>query len=33
VLGHDAWAKAGITPIGDWRGSLHRAFPAVDETA
>jgi dTDP-4-dehydrorhamnose reductase len=33
VLGHDAWAKAGITPIGDWRGSLHCAFPAVDETA
>ena len=30
VLGHDAWAKAGIAPIGDWRTSLHRAFPAVE---
>lgn len=33
VLGHDAWAKAGIAPIGDWRDSLRRAFPAVDATA
>jgi dTDP-4-dehydrorhamnose reductase len=33
VLGHDAWAKAGIAPIADWRESLHRAFPAVDATA
>jgi dTDP-4-dehydrorhamnose reductase len=33
VLGHDGWAKAGIAPIGDWRESLHRAFPAVDATA
>jgi len=30
VLGHDAWAKAGIAPIGDWRTSLRRAFPAVE---
>jgi dTDP-4-dehydrorhamnose reductase len=30
VLGHDAWAKAGIAPIGDWRMSLHRAFPAIE---
>ncbi|HTU77013.1 MAG TPA: dTDP-4-dehydrorhamnose reductase [Trebonia sp.] len=29
VLGHDAWAKAGITPIGHWRDRLHRAFPAM----
>jgi dTDP-4-dehydrorhamnose reductase len=33
VLGHDAWAKAGIAPIADWREGLHRAFPAVDATA
>jgi dTDP-4-dehydrorhamnose reductase len=33
VLGHDAWAKAGIAPIADWRESLHRAFPAVNATA
>jgi dTDP-4-dehydrorhamnose reductase len=32
VLGHDAWAKAGIAPIGDWQASLHRAFPAIDAT-
>jgi dTDP-4-dehydrorhamnose reductase len=30
VLGHDAWAKAGIPPIGDWRDSLRRAFPAIE---
>jgi dTDP-4-dehydrorhamnose reductase len=29
VLGHDAWAKTGIEPIGDWRDALHRAFPAI----
>jgi dTDP-4-dehydrorhamnose reductase len=29
VLGHEAWATAGIAPIGDWRASLHRAFPAI----
>jgi dTDP-4-dehydrorhamnose reductase len=29
VLGHDAWQAAGITPIGDWKDALHRAFPAV----
>jgi dTDP-4-dehydrorhamnose reductase len=26
VLGHEAWAKAGLDPIGDWRDALHRAF-------
>jgi dTDP-4-dehydrorhamnose reductase len=30
VLGHDAWAKAGIAPISDWRDCLRRAFPAID---
>jgi dTDP-4-dehydrorhamnose reductase len=29
VLGHDAWAPAGIEPIGDWRDALSRAFPAL----
>ena len=29
VLGHEAWAAAGIPPIGDWRDALRRAFPAV----
>jgi dTDP-4-dehydrorhamnose reductase len=27
VLGHDAWAAAGIRPIGHWRDALHRALP------
>jgi dTDP-4-dehydrorhamnose reductase len=29
VLGHQAWAGAGIEPIGDWRLALRRAFPAL----
>jgi dTDP-4-dehydrorhamnose reductase len=29
VLGHDAWHKAGIAPIGDWKDALRRAFPAI----
>jgi dTDP-4-dehydrorhamnose reductase len=29
VLGHDAWAAAGIEPIGDWRLALRQAFPAL----
>jgi dTDP-4-dehydrorhamnose reductase len=29
VLGHDAWASIGLEPIGDWRSSLRRAFPAL----
>ncbi len=29
VLGHDAWAAAGISPIGNWRDALDRAFPAM----
>jgi dTDP-4-dehydrorhamnose reductase len=32
VLGHDAWAAAGLEPIGDWRVSLRRAFPALTGT-
>jgi dTDP-4-dehydrorhamnose reductase len=33
VLGHDAWAKAGITPIGHWRERLHRAYPVMAAAA
>jgi dTDP-4-dehydrorhamnose reductase len=29
VLGHDAWAAAGVEPIGDWRPALAKAFPAL----
>jgi dTDP-4-dehydrorhamnose reductase len=29
VLGHGAWARAGVPPIGDWQASLGQAFPAV----
>jgi dTDP-4-dehydrorhamnose reductase len=29
VLGHDAWASAGIEPIADWRLALRRAFPSL----
>ena len=32
VLGHDAWAAAGIPPVGHWRDALHRAFPAIAES-
>ena len=26
VLGHDAWAEAGLAPMRDWREALHEAF-------
>jgi dTDP-4-dehydrorhamnose reductase len=29
VLGHDAWAVAGIEPFPDWRVALRRAFPRL----
>jgi len=29
VLGHGAWARLGVPPIGDWRTALHRAFPEL----
>jgi dTDP-4-dehydrorhamnose reductase len=29
VLGHDAWARTGVAPIGDWTGALATALPAV----
>ena len=29
VLGHGAWARLAVPPIGDWRQGLHRAFPAL----
>ena len=28
VLGHGAWARAGLEPPEDWRAALHRDFPA-----
>jgi dTDP-4-dehydrorhamnose reductase len=33
VLGHEAWARAGLAPIGDWRVSLGQAFPSVSAAA
>lgn len=32
VLGHDAWRKAGLEPIGQWRESLRRAYPSFPAT-
>jgi dTDP-4-dehydrorhamnose reductase len=29
VLGHGAWARLGVPPIGEWRAALHRAFPEL----
>jgi dTDP-4-dehydrorhamnose reductase len=29
VLGHAAWARAGLAPPEDWRTVLHRDFPAL----
>jgi dTDP-4-dehydrorhamnose reductase len=29
VLGHGAWARIGVTPIGDWADALARAVPAI----
>jgi dTDP-4-dehydrorhamnose reductase len=28
VLGHDAWARAGLAPMRDWREALHAAVSA-----
>lgn len=28
VLGHDAWAAAGLAPMRDWRAALHASFGA-----
>jgi dTDP-4-dehydrorhamnose reductase len=33
VLGHDAFAAAGIEPIGDWRPALRRALPELAAAA
>ena len=33
VLGHDAWTRAGLAPIGDWREGLQRAFADVAAAA
>ncbi|TQL48663.1 dTDP-4-dehydrorhamnose reductase [Homoserinimonas aerilata] len=32
VLGHDAWAAAGLTPLRDWRPALAEALSAADYT-
>jgi RmlD substrate binding domain len=29
VLGHGAWARIGVPPIGSWDGALARALPAM----
>lgn len=29
VLGHDAWAASGISPIRHWRDALRQAIPAI----
>ena len=29
VLGHDAWHRAGLEPLGDWRAMLHEVAPVV----
>jgi dTDP-4-dehydrorhamnose reductase len=29
ILGHEAWARIGVAPIGTWAGSLARALPSV----
>jgi dTDP-4-dehydrorhamnose reductase len=29
VLGHSAWARPRVPPIGQWRTALHRAFPEL----
>jgi dTDP-4-dehydrorhamnose reductase len=31
VLGHEAWQKAGVLPLGDWRARLSAAFPSLRE--
>jgi dTDP-4-dehydrorhamnose reductase len=33
VLGHDAWSRAGLRPIADWRPALRQAFPALAAAA
>jgi dTDP-4-dehydrorhamnose reductase len=32
VLGHHAWAAAGVEPIGNWRRALGTAFPEIAAT-
>jgi len=32
VLGHDAWAAAGLAPLRDWRPALAEALAAADYT-
>ncbi|MEO3853598.1 dTDP-4-dehydrorhamnose reductase [Acrocarpospora sp. B8E8] len=32
VLGHDAWAVAGVEPMRDWQEALRAAWPTLTET-
>jgi hypothetical protein len=29
VLGHEAWQRAGLAPLRDWRAALAEALPSV----
>jgi len=29
VLGHDAWARPGVPPIGEWQPALRSALPEL----
>jgi dTDP-4-dehydrorhamnose reductase len=29
VLGHDAWARSGLTPIRKWENALHEALSKI----
>lgn len=33
VLGHEAWRRVGLEPIGDWRDRLAQAFPRLRSSA
>jgi len=33
VLGHAAWARAGLTPIGGWQQALQRGLPGLAAVA
>ena len=32
VLGHDAWARSGLTPIRSWQAALAEALPLITHT-
>jgi dTDP-4-dehydrorhamnose reductase len=33
VLGHEAWSRAGLVPIRDWREALTQSFPRLRSSA